>query len=342
MRDAKALARMLAERAPSLARELIPNGYRRGHEWCSGTNRARDNFKVHLSGNKAGVWSDFTSGEGGDALDLVAALLYGGNVAEAMAWARRWLGLGDGPIAAPRPVAAPAEAATPAADAEAEGRRGAARRMWLAGRADLLGTPVDAYLAGRGIELAELARQPGAVRFHLELWNTESQRPWPAMVAAIVGPDGRHAATHRTWLHRDPGGRWSKAPLHDPKMTLGRYVGGHIPLARGASGKPLADAPEGEAVAIAEGIETALSVAVACPELRVLAAVSLANMARVVLPDAVREVILCADNDAAGSPAALAFQRAVDAFAAQGRTVRVARSPLGKDFNDALTMECDA
>jgi phage/plasmid primase-like uncharacterized protein len=290
---------------------------------------------VHLTGERAGVWADFGTGETGDALDLVAARLYGGNVAEAMAWARRWLGLGDAPVAAPRAAPAPETAA----DEEAEQRRGAARRMWLAARADLTGTPVAQYLAGRGIELADLARQPGALRCHFDLFNRESGRTWPAMLGAIVGADGRHVATHRTWLAPAPDGVWRKAPLRDPKMTLGGYVGGCIPLSRGASGKPLAKAAAGESVAIAEGIETALSVAIGCPELRVLSAVSLANMARLALPPAVGTVILCVDNDPPGSPAARALQRAVDALAAQGREVRIARSPVGKDFNDALTKD---
>jgi len=160
--------------------------------------------------------------------------------------------------------------------------------MWLAARADLAGTPVAHYLAARGIDLAELTRQPGALRCHFDLFNRESGRSWPAMVAAIVGPDGRHAATHCLWLAEDAGGISRKAPLRDQKMTLGSYAGGYIPLTRGASGKPLAHAPDGETVAIGEGIETCLSVAIASPELRVLAVLSLANMARLVLPEAVR------------------------------------------------------
>lgn len=92
---------------------------------------------------------------------------------------------------------------------------------------------------------------------------------------------------------------------------------------------------------IGEGIETCLSIALACPELRVLSAVSLGNMARITLPAAVRRVILAADNDGAGTPAAEALQRAIDHFAREGREVRVARSPVGNDFNDALTAGVD-
>jgi phage/plasmid primase-like uncharacterized protein len=202
--------------------------------------------------------------------------------------------------------------------------------------------PVDLYLAGRGIALAELGRAPRALRWHPEVWNQEKRGPLPAMLAAITDGAGVHVATHRTYLARDADGGWQKAALADAKKTLGSYAGGFIPLWRGASMKPLRDAPEGEAVAIAEGIETALSVALACPELRVLAAVALANMARVTLPPAVAEVILCADNDADNAKAGALLERAADRFLAEGRAVRIARPPVGKDFNDTLRSERQA
>lgn len=340
MSEARELARELGRRIDRLVAELLPHGTKEGHEWRVGSlsgERGRS-LAVHLSGDRAGVWCDFNGGaDSGDALDLVAICRCGGDTREAMDWARAWLGFGGRPPLDRR--APPASDPPPErADAEAQERRMAARRMWLAGSAELAGTPAAAYLAGRGINVAELAWPPRALRFHTALRNQESGREWPALVAAIIGPDGRHAATHRTWLARRADGGWGKAPLRDPKMTLGRYVGGYIPLARGASRKPLAQAPDGETVALAEGIETGLSVAIACPELRVLSTVSLANMARVVLPAAVSEVILCADNDGDNQAAARALERAIGGFLAQRRRVRVARSPLGKDFNDALTM----
>jgi Toprim domain len=208
--------------------------------------------------------------------------------------------------------------------------------MFLAAQPSLTDTPAAQYLAGRGIDLAALGRQPRCLRFAPSLANRESGRSWPAMLAAITDAAGVHVATHRTWLARSPAGIWGKAPLRDAKMTLGSYAGGSTRLWRGASGKPLAQAPAGETVVIGEGIETCLSVVVSCPELRVLCAVSLANMARLVLPEAVGEVILLADNDAPGSPAFTTLARVVKHFAGIGKMVRVARSPIGKDFNDAL------
>jgi phage/plasmid primase-like uncharacterized protein len=207
----------------------------------------------------------------------------------------------------------------------------------LAAEPKLAGTPADQYLRLRGIDLAQLGRQPRALRYHPGLWNGEARREFAGLVAAVTNDAGETTAVHRTWLQQDAAGRWRKAPLNVPKASLGRVAGGTIRLWRGASGKPLAAAPPGEVVVIAEGIETALSVAISCSELRVMAAVSLGNMSRIDLPAAIATVIICGDNDEPGSQAEAALNAAAARFAAQGRKVRIARSPVGSDFNDCLT-----
>ena len=333
---------MLAQRAPDLVRQILPNGRRDGQEWRCGSlaGEAGQSFAVRLTGARAGVWSDFASGEAGDALDLVAAVLFHGDKREAMDWARRWMGLSDGaPVEAPsRPAPAPSRSTI---DAETAAKRRKALALFAEAREPVTGTPAGEYLACRGLDLRELGRVPRALRYHPACWCREAGGPLPAMLAAITGADGAHLATHRTWIAQRQDGTWGKAPLRDAKMTLGSYAGGAIRVWRGASGRPLAEAPDGEAVALAEGIETALSVAASCPELRVLCAVSLGNLARLELPGTVRTVIIAADNDPPSNTAAAhALARAVERFSGEGREVRIARPPAGmKDFNDVLTAE---
>ena len=339
MASAREIARLLARRAPEIAAELLPNGRRDGAEWRVGSIRGEkgSSCAVHLSGDKAGVWKDFASGEAGDLLGLVAAVRFGGDVGAAMAWARHRLGIAaTSPVVAPvAPDPAPPRLA-PATDA-GETRRLAAVRMFDAARPLRLSDPAARYLAGRSIDLGDLGALPRSLRFMEELWCREAQRHFPAMLAAVLDVSGRQVATHRTWLQKGADGVWRKAPLEHPKKSLGSLAGGSIRLWRGASGVPLADAPDGETVVIAEGIETGLSVAVACPELRVLSAVSLGNMASLVLPPAIGTVIIAADNDPVGNlPAVNALQRAVANFCAQGRNVKVAMPADHKDFNDVL------
>lgn len=332
------LARLLALRAPSLAAELLPGGKREGAEWVVGSLRGEPgrSLAFRLVGERAGVWCDFASGERGDALDLVRHALFAGERVAAMRWARSWLGLGDDGADAPRPVRpAPPPPRNEGPDEAALARRRLAQRMFHEAEPVLRGTPVEAYLAARGIVLAELGRQPRALRFHPACLCTEVQARLPAMLAAITTAEGEHVATHRTWL-AEVDGVWRKAPLARAKRVLGGFAGAFIPVWRGASGEPMRTAPPGEALIIAEGIETALSCAVLAPEARVIAAVSSGNLGSLVLPPNIGAVTIAADGDAPGSKARAALDAAAERFLAQGRAVRIAHWP-GGDFNDALT-----
>ena len=331
------IVRQLAALAPSLCQNILPAGRKVGGEWRVGSvaGEPGQSLGVRLHGPKAGVWADFSSadpGHRGDALDLVAQVLFRGDKSEALRWARVWLGFdrpGSGPGFRVRQAERPLTRET--AERDEEGRRVKARALWHAG-VEIPGTPAEAYLAGRGIALAKLARVPGALRFHAETWCAELRKPLPAMLAAIVR-DGAIVACHRTYLAPRPGG-WGKAKLEAPKKVLGGFAGGVIALHRGASGRPLREAPEGDVAAIAEGIEDALTVALHCPEWRALACVSLGNMGSVVLPEAIGEVCLVFDRDGENPQARAARERAERWFLEQGRAVRPTRPPEGfKDMN---------
>jgi putative DNA primase/helicase len=68
----------------------------------------------------------------------------------------------------------------------------------------------------------------------------------PAMVAAVTNPDGKHIATHRTFLAEDG---YGKANVSTPRKVAGKY--GRGPTIRLMPTAPL--------MGIAEGIETALA-----------------------------------------------------------------------------------
>lgn len=344
--DVSDISKMLAAQINSLVPRLLPGAVREGHEWRVGSVMGEKgrSLSIHCSGPRAGVWSDFSSDNlKGDALDLVAWVRFGGDKKQALAWARSWLGLDN--MDPNRLKATQAKVRKESQDSErraheeAERRRRVAHAMWL-NASKLPGTGADLYLAGRAIYLDRLQRSPNSIRFVQELdypasMNNGVVSKWPAMVAAIINGDGMHIATHRTYLMKQ-GYAWVKAAVPDAKLVLGSYRGGVISLARGASGRSLKEAPDGDKVILCEGIEDGLSLSLCNPEYRVLAAVSVGNFKNIWLPATVREVVIAADNDPPESKAGLALQAAIDVFIDQGREVRVARSPIGKDFNDAL------
>lgn len=342
---------MLSDRIRGLAVELLPNGVKEGHEWrCGGLGGEKGrSLAVHLSSPRAGIWADFCTDEKGDALDLVAAVKFGGDKTEAIKWAKGWLGLdGTDPKSLKVTQAAIARRDDDQdAQADAEKKRAAAFSIFLSAQERIEGTPVDGYLRGRGLNLTGLGFGMGALRYAPDLWNSESKRKWDAMVATIVGPAGKQISVHRTWLARQSTGDWGKAPLDKPKMVLGSFTGGFIPLWKGividpSTGEvkknpPLSRVKSACWVDMTEGVEDGISVILANPALRVIAAVSLGNWANIRLPEQVEGVVLWQQNDAPGSKAAMQFEKVVDHFRRDGKRVRLARAPEGiKDPNDVV------
>ena len=139
------------------------------------------------------------------------------------------------------------------------------------------------------------------------------------MVALVTrGHDGEPLAIHRTFLARDVAG---KAPVAPQKMMLGPCRGGAVRLAL----------PTGKLM-VGEGIETCLAVMQATG-LPAWAALSTSGLRLLQLPAEIREVIVLADGDDPGEAAALDAARR---WKCEGRTVRIARPPVGMDFNDVL------
>jgi putative DNA primase/helicase len=176
------------------------------------------------------------------------------------------------------------------------------------------GTPVEAYLATRGLHL-EL---PTTLRFHAGLKHP-SGSIWRVMVALVTcGSDDTPLAIHRTFLARDGGG---KAPVDSQKMMLGPCRGGAVRLA--ASGSVLM---------VGEGIETCLAAMQATGH-PTWAALSTSGLRTLDLPRDVRDVIVLADGDEPGEAAA---RDCAWRWKRDGRRVRIARPPQGLDFNDML------
>ncbi|MBT3307523.1 MAG: hypothetical protein HN377_13720, partial [Alphaproteobacteria bacterium] len=155
------------------------------------------------------------------------------------------------------------------------------------------GTPVERYLRGRGITIPI----PRSIRYHPNLVYKPSGLMFDAMVVAVQGPDRIGTGIHRTYLRVNPDGV-HKAGVSNPKKTLG-------PIGDGAARL----GPAGAVLGLAEGVETALS---AMEIFTIPCWVALGSrLDRVCLPEEVKEVVLFADNGAAGTEAA---KKAVEVF----------------------------
>lgn len=96
MADITRIKSQLAGRAESVARQLLPSGQKHGNEWCVGSINGEkgESLKVCVSGDKAGIWSDFATGQAGDLLDLACATK-GCDLLTALKWASDYLGIKD-------------------------------------------------------------------------------------------------------------------------------------------------------------------------------------------------------------------------------------------------------
>lgn len=193
------------------------------------------------------------------------------------------------------------------------------KRIWKEGQPISKGDPVDLYLSGRCIRLPEY---PSVLRYHPNLQYThedDTKTFHPAMIAAMVGDNGKLVGLHRTYLTE----YGSKADLSKSKRFLGSV--GTIRLMK----------PTNE-LAVAEGIETAISY-------RLLANIpawscsSSRNLEKFEPPEGVSTVFICVDLDrsetgikTANSLASRLIRKRIE--------VRIAKPPLkgSGDWNDYL------
>jgi hypothetical protein len=326
------IAQRLAAHIEVLAWELLPRGRKQRNLWRVGSlaGEPGQSLAIALTGQKRGRWTDYESGEFGDALDLVAATRCGGDKRAAFRWGCDWLAV---------PHEAPAVTQREATDCRHTGRqnnREWAERIWCDSRPVRRGDPVDRYLAGRAINLAELGRAPASLRYHPSLWNASTHRAWPTMVAAVTNSEGDFSAVHRTYLWVDPI-CVTKAPIADggAKRSLGPCAGGSIKLWRGASGRPWCEMAAGETLVIGEGIEDTLSAVLQQPKWRAVSAVSLSLMAALRLPPEVTTIVLLDQNDPLDSNADRQRRQIIARWTAEGRRVANLPPPVFvKDLNE--------
>lgn len=338
---------MLLARIEALCAVLAPEGQRSGGYWmCRSAAHATKTGGMWIK-LSSGAWRDEAAAEKGDVFRLIQYRngMPFEDFAAAMKWAREWLGIESGPGGVDHDAwktrAAEAQAVQASREREQvdqlERDRRTAKAIYLeAKKRKILRSPIDAYLRSRGIELERLGRKPGALGWLPEAKHYESGQSFPCMVAGFTAPSGEIVSVHRTWIAHD-GSR--KAPVTPQKKIWPAFGGSAIRLWRGSSGLSIDDAAKHglrEPLALTEGIENGLSVVMAAPELRVWCVGALVNIAKQTLPECVDEVIVVADNDWGNPQAQDALKRAVAALQQQGRAVRVARSFVGKDVNDAL------
>jgi hypothetical protein len=333
-----------------LVGDLVPDATRKGAYYLARcpwrTDRHEGSFAVFAQGKAMGGFRDWATDEKGDVIDLIAMCCCGGVTTppsrderkQALAWAKSWLGLSNQRRETLEKRRDEAKAALVKKEAEDETKRRNNRRRafdwWLKGK-DWRGTPVETYLRqARGIDLDRLENLDDFVKFLPRVRHFYEPYEGPCMMAAFRNGE-QFMGGHFTWLMADG---QDKAPLKNVKLTLGTpLTGAALRLTKGASGLTLSEAERAcvsGPLAVGEGIETALSVAAACPDLRVWAAGSLGLLGSIGDSPAIESFFLLRDNDVGKPKAIAAFETAASKIAGYGKPVTAAEPFYGKDFND--------
>ncbi len=195
-------------------------------------------------------------------------------------------------------------------------RAAQAQRLWQEAQ-PISGTLAETYLRGRGITCP----LTDTLRFIPSCWHATAKR-FPALVARVDGGDG--FAVHRTYLRSDG---HSKADVEPAKAMLGAVQGGAVRLSDGPG--PLA---------VAEGIETALSLASGLlrTPASIWAALSTSGLKSLYLPVKTGRLTIAPDGDDAGRAAAQSLAERAHRI---GWQVSLLPAPNGRDWNDILMVK---
>jgi len=133
----------------------------------------------------------------------------------------------------------------------------------------------------------------------------------PVMIGVVSGPDGSPIASHRTFLYELADGRVVKVSHPDVPRKF-RHPNAKYSLAP-VSGGAIRLGVDSEEIAVAEGIESALGLAMAT-QIPSWAAVSSGNMPNLVLPSHVRRVVIgpdLGDSQESGMKAAVELKKRI-------------------------------
>jgi hypothetical protein len=359
--DIDTIKDMLKARIVEVCHRCLPRGRRDGNEWVAHNpfvdeQRKTPALKVALTGNK-GAWKDYRHPtDKGDVLKLIEFTQSLASFKEVVTWAKDFLGLEQ--MTPKQREALRHEAVMRKQRDEEEDRKRRQRKLEQAmalwqeadGPGENPGAEAHAmgYFASRGCDPRNLLH-PSFRTFRFssatEWWKgaefqhaNGGQRKvkpgpqYPAIHSAMRAANGALTCCHVTYL--DPVLR-AKAPVAPPKLMRGEALGSVIEVARGPSEQDFWMCAVAGPLIIAEGIETALSLALAVPEARVWAAGSLAGLGAcpVQLP-CVGEIALARDNNEGNAQAQKALRQAVLKLEEADKPLVVMASHVGDDFND--------
>jgi len=290
---------------------------------------------INLAGTKAGLWKNHETGEGGKGLISLYMSVHNVDFKTALKELGHRTGLSNQELRM-----SDDKPKTRGKDLKAEqallNKRIYYARHQYEKALPLKGTLAEKYLREfRGIT-GEL---PSSFRFSPGIKHLDTQKLTPTLVAPIHNKDNQITGIVRIFLNAD-GSKLKETFINQKaevqkattKANLGVSIEGGVIVQKGLS----------TTVWIAEGVETALSVAKAVPGDTVMASLSISQFKNMPLSGNIQTVVICADNDPPCAQGKKNISDAASHYLSSGKQVFITMPPeipagIKKyDFNDLL------
>ena len=289
---------------------------------------------LKLSGDKAGAWARWSTGDKGYGLISLYAMVFDVPWKEAIKNLAELCHLSPAiskdKSQSPKRTPVVVERNLASEQAAEQARIQWAQTEYRSG-VPIPGTLAEKYLREHRSIGATL---PEDFRYSPALKHLDTKKLTPALMAPLRDKDQRITGMVRIFLnpdgsklteeYRDEQGHWDTATA---KANLGVAEQSAVLIQQGLG-----------TLWVAEGIETALSIAQALPHQQVMASTSVDRLKSIPVAADIHTVVLCADKDEAGSQSFKSIIKAVEHHLSQGKKVFIAMpQSIDKcDFNDLM------
>ena len=286
----------------------------------------KGSLSVNISGSKSGMWYDFETGESGHLFNLVQKY-HNYSFKETLEHFGDQLGLNRYTDHSKTRLKKNNAKVTQEEQKDLEKKQLKVNKI-LEGSKSLKGSIAERYLQNRGIDTTHLGE---GLKFHPGIYDYGTKKKHPALVCVGKDEDGNVKSVQVVHLNN----KGEKASVDVVKRTQGLMRGSFVEVQKGNFEKD-------KKLFIAEGPETAASIANARKDSTVLACLGISNFKNLPQKYKDHEIVICADHDdpLKKQQAILQVQKSFDYLKSQGFKVSVVKPErVGHDFNDVLKHE---
>ncbi|ABV73475.1 Conjugal transfer protein TraA [Rickettsia canadensis str. McKiel] len=286
---------------------------------------------MKINGNKAGIWHDFSTGNGGDLFTLVQRET-NCDFVEAKKYLQDMVGISSTnkskDIAVNLAANKNQQIKTPAAQGDKIVKIKRAEILYE--KSDALKYVMPSHVAKRYLsEHCEIKEVLTRYQLSFDLstnmmWDSHSKQYYPVLIAFARNKDGNITAGQSIYLNKDTN---NKADIDVNKRSFGRIRGSFVEINKNNEQQNVQISKDGSnstnnVTIIAEGLETALSIVEAGIKGKILCSLGVSNI-RNYKPLKGERIIIAADNDAKEAVSVYTIIKAQDELISKGAAVAI-------------------